>query len=95
MEARTTILVCDDEELIRWSIATHLEREGYRVVQATNGQECLDTLQAEAPDLVLMDLKMPVKDGLTTLRELRASGSETPVVVLTAHGAVESAIGAS
>jgi DNA-binding NtrC family response regulator len=95
MNARTTIVVCDDEELIRWSLQTHLEGEGYSVIAATNGQECLDAVSRHSPSVVLMDLKMPVKDGLTTLRELRASGSEVPVVVLTAHGGVDSAIEAT
>lgn len=93
--SNATIVVCDDEELIRWSLCTHLQQEGYHTIAAHNGQEAFDAVQKHAPALLLMDLKMPVKDGLTTLRELRAAGHETPVVVLTAHSAVESAIEAT
>jgi two-component system response regulator AtoC len=93
--AKSTILVCDDEELIRWSLATHLEQEGYTVHTVTDGQECVDHLAKNSVGLVIMDLKMPRKDGLTTLRELRAAGHEVPVIVLTAHGGVETAIEAT
>ncbi|MEZ4237622.1 MAG: sigma-54 dependent transcriptional regulator [Myxococcota bacterium] len=89
------VLVCDDEELIRWSLGTHLEQEGYAVVTAVDGEDCIARVSAEAPGVVLLDLKMPKKDGLTALRELRASGNQVPVVVLTAHGGVESAIEAT
>ncbi len=94
-EGRSTILVCDDEELIRWSLSTHLQQEGYSVLTAADGQECLEQVARNSIGLVLLDLKMPRKDGLTTLRELRAAGHEFPVVVLTAHGGVETAIEAT
>jgi len=90
-----TIVVCDDEELIRWSLCAHLEQEGYRAVPVTNGQEALDAVAEHSPALLLTDLKMPVMDGLTAMRELRKRGSDVPVVVLTAHGAVDSAIEAT
>ncbi|MFT4621858.1 MAG: two-component system response regulator AtoC [Myxococcota bacterium] len=93
--AGTTIVVCDDEELIRWSLCEHLNGTGYRTVPATNGAECVEAVAAHAPGLVLMDLKMPVMDGLTALRRLREAGSEVPVIVITAHGAVDSAIEAT
>jgi len=89
------ILVCDDEELIRWSLGEHLRGEGYRVQLCANGQECLDHAMAEAPDAILMDLKMPVMDGMTCLRRLREADVAVPVIVITAHGAVESAIEAT
>ncbi|MEQ1564001.1 MAG: sigma-54 dependent transcriptional regulator [Myxococcota bacterium] len=95
VDTKGTVLVCDDEELIRWSLATHLEQEGYRVLTAVDGQDCLDQVSKNSPSLILLDLKMPKKDGLTTLRELRASGQGMPVVVLTAHGGVDSAIEAT
>jgi two-component system response regulator AtoC len=92
---KPTIVVCDDEELIRWSLATHLDQEGYSVVQAADGKQALDAVAAQGAALLLMDLKMPVMDGLTALRELRAGGSDIPVVVLTAYGGVDSAIEAT
>jgi len=90
-----TILVCDDEELIRWSLCEHLEQNGYRTISAANGKECLDQVAANAPDLIFLDLKMPVMDGLTTLRSLRETDRDLPVIMITAHGGVESAIEAT
>jgi len=90
-----TIIVCDDEELVRWSIGDQLEHDGYTVLLVKNGQECLSAVAANAPAAVLMDLKMPVMDGLTALRILRETDKELPVVVMTAHGGVESAIEAT
>jgi len=92
---KPTILVVDDEELIRWSLAEHLKGEGYIVVQGGTGREALEQVRATAPDLVLLDLKMPEMDGMTALRTLREEGFEVPVVVLTAHGGVESAVEAT
>jgi two-component system response regulator AtoC len=90
-----SILICDDEELIRWSLAEHLQLDGYTTLTATNGQECLDAVREHAPALVIMDLKMPVMDGLTALRLLRETDSDLPVIIITAHGGVESAIEAT
>lgn len=89
------IVVCDDEELIRWSLATHLTGQGFVVTTATNGEEALEKVAEVGARLLLTDLNMPVLDGLTALRRLRASGSTIPVIVLTAHGGVESAIEAT
>ncbi len=90
-----TILVCDDEELIRWSLCEHLELEGFGTLSATNGKECLEGVRRHAPALVIMDLKMPEMDGLTALRHLRETDPDLPVIVITAHGGVESAIEAT
>jgi DNA-binding NtrC family response regulator len=90
-----TIVVCDDEELIRWSLTEHLKGEGYSVIAVANGKECVDAVREQAPGLVLMDLKMPVMDGLTALQKIREGGSDVPVVMITAHGAVDSAIEAT
>lgn len=90
-----TILVCDDEELIRWSLCEYLQQEGFETVEASNGKECVESFRAHAPTLVLMDLKMPQMDGLTALRSLRESDNDLPVVMITAHGGVDSAIEAT
>ena len=86
-----TVLVCDDEELIRSVVVDALEEEGYRVVQAANGREALDALDApdtpdaHAPSLVLLDMRMPVLDGWGFMREYRLRpGPHVPVVVMTA-----------
>ncbi|MBL8787273.1 MAG: sigma-54-dependent Fis family transcriptional regulator [Deltaproteobacteria bacterium] len=94
-EAHHTVLVCDDEELIRWSLSEHLKGSGYGVMVAKNGQECLEAATRQVPDAILLDLKMPVMDGLTALRKLREAGILTPVIVITAHGAVDTAIEAT
>ena len=90
-----TILVCDDEELIRWSLSEHLTGEGFNVVEAENGEDCLEKLAQVAPDLLITDLKMPRMDGMEVLRRLRQQGRELPVIVLTAHGDVQSAVNAT
>jgi len=89
------ILICDDEELIRWSLSEHLGQEGYRVHTATNGKECVEAGKEVAPALVLLDLKMPEMDGLTALQQIREGGHDVPVIMITAHGAVDSAIEAT
>ncbi len=89
------ILVCDDEELIRWSLSHHLKAEGYAVTTANDGQEALDAIAAHPPDALIVDLKMPNVDGMTVLRRLREQGQTFPVIVITAHGAVDSAIEAT
>jgi DNA-binding NtrC family response regulator len=89
------VLVCDDEELIRWSVAEHLRGEGYEVVLAADGQQCLDELTAHPPDALIVDLKMPKIDGLGVLRRMRELELDIPALVITAHGAVDSAIEAT
>jgi len=89
------ILVCDDEELIRWSLSEHLGTEGYEVDVAADGKACVEAVAKQAPDAIILDLKMPEMDGLTALRKIRETETEIPVIVITAHGAVESAIEAT
>ena len=90
-----TVLICDDEDLIRWSLREHLSQQGYRVVEAQDGTECLDVVARTCPDLVITDLKMPRMGGMEVLRSLRQGGNTVPVIVLTAHGGVDSAIEAT
>ena len=87
-----TVLVVDDEELIRWSLAEHLRSEGYRVIEAENGLELLEKVADQSPDLLITDLKMPKLGGMEALRQLRERNDDLPVIVLTAHGAVDSAV---
>lgn len=81
------ILLVDDVEDALDIYSTYLSIHGYRVVTATNGREALVAAAAERPALILLDLRMPVMDGTSTLRELRQSPSlqGVPVVALTAH----------
>ena len=79
------ILICDDEKDIRDALRIYLKGAGYETMEAENGRELLDLLQSHKPDLVLLDIMMPVMDGLTALAELRRSG-DLPVIILTAKG---------
>ena len=92
---KPTILICDDDKLVRWSLAAYLGRHAFITEQAENGRECLERIEAVQPDLVLLDLKMPVMDGLDCLRYLRERDADLPVIVLTAYGELSSAIEAT
>ncbi len=95
VKTKPRIVICDDEELIRWSLGEHLTAEGFEVGLAQNGEECLKQAMETAPDLIILDLKMPVLDGLGCLRKMREHGLDLPVIVLTAFGAIETAIEAT
>lgn len=81
------IIVCDDEAALRRMLSDHLGDCGYVVEQAANANELSALLKDELPDLILLDIRMPVKDGLTALREIRET-STVPVMMLTAAGDV-------
>jgi DNA-binding NtrC family response regulator len=88
-----TILVVDDDPTQRRLIQAVLDREGYQVVHAENGQQALERLtNGGGADAVLLDMVMPGLSGLDTLKEARAAGVRTPVVVLTATGGVETVV---
>lgn len=78
-----TILVVDDEKPIVDILKYNLEKEGYRVVTAYNGDAALAEVEAENPDLVLLDIMLPGKDGFSVCREIRQS-KDTPIIMLTA-----------
>lgn len=87
MPDRKTVLVVDDHDDTRQGCAAFLERYGYRVVQAANGADGMRLARERSPDLILMDLGMPIMDGLTAARMLRQERetSGIPIVVLTAQ----------
>ncbi len=82
-----TILVVEDNELSRDALARRLERRGYRVVLAVDGQEAITIGRTELPDLVLMDLGLPHVDGWEATRRLKADPAtrRIPIIVLSAH----------
>jgi DNA-binding NtrC family response regulator len=88
------ILVVDDEPNARTALAEILREEGYAVETAADGFKGLARFEEFAPDLVLTDLKMPGMDGVELLRKLRQIDTELPVVIMTAFGAVETAVSA-
>ncbi len=89
-----TILITEDEDLLRASLAELLEQEGYHVTQASNGKQAYDLAFRRPFDLVITDIRMPEMDGMTLLGKLQELASETPVIVITGFGTVESAVSA-
>src|SRR5262249_37240024 len=93
--AKSRILVIDDEAAIRDSLRMTLEYEGYEFVGAATGQEGLAMVERESPDLVLVDVKMPGMDGLEVLDRVRAMNEALPVVVISGHGTISTAVEAT
>src|SRR3954468_3863712 len=84
MADAATILLVDDEEAVQKLLAYPLEHEGYRVVQARDGEEALERFGSEKVDLVVLDIMLPRLDGLEVCRRLRAHSS-VPIIMLTAR----------
>ena len=89
-----TILVVDDDPVQRRLLSGVTEKMGFAVAVAEGGRQALDLLGAHAVDLVLLDLLMPGVDGIAVLKGMRERGLEMPVIVLTAQGGIETAVGA-
>src|SRR6476661_3479328 len=92
---KSRILVIDDEAAIRDSLRMTLEYEGYEFIGAATGQEGLALAEREAPDLVLLDVKMPGMDGIEVLERLRNMNEALPVVVVSGHGTISTAVEAT
>ena len=90
MSAR--ILIADDEDSLRWVLEKGLRQVGYDVTAVADGEAALRAFEREPFDLVLLDVKMPGLDGLTALERLRAIRPDAYVVVITAHGTMDTAI---
>ena len=89
--ASTTILVVDDEQLIRWSLTERLRAEGHDVLEAETGARALEQLR-EGVDLVLLDYKLPDLDGLTILKKIKEFDPDILVILLTAYASVDTAV---
>jgi two-component system nitrogen regulation response regulator NtrX len=90
-----TILVADDEKGIRETLKRLLEYEKYRVLLAEDGRQALETIANELVDLVLLDIKMPGMDGLEVLSQVHADSPELPVVIISGHGNIQTAVEAT
>ena len=86
------VMVVDDEPGIHLMARTTLEADGCEVIGATDGEAALEALRNTPVDLILLDLRMPLLDGLETLRHLRQIGDDTPVIIVTAYGTVPDAV---
>ena len=80
-----SILIVEDEYAVARGIQYALQQEGYEVTVARNGEEGLDIATHSAPDLVILDVRLPGIDGFEVLRRLRGTGSKSPVLFLTAR----------
>lgn len=85
MSQPANILIVDDEPKMRDLVKLYLEREGFRVTEAGDGQEAMDLFKKTKYDLVILDIMMPKLDGLSVCKEIRKN-SETPIILLTAKG---------
>lgn len=84
MEKQYCILVVEDDREIREGVEIYLKNQGYMVFQAANGKEGLEVIQKEKIHLAIVDIMMPVMDGITMLMKLRAMEYEFPVIMLSA-----------
>ncbi len=85
MSAMTTVLVVDDEPIVREVVVRYLQREGYTTLEASDGERARIMLESQKPDLIVLDVMLPGTDGLELCRWIR-SRSELPVILLTARG---------
>jgi len=85
MENEIKILLVDDEEDFRKLLAFWLKSKGYSVITASNGEDALSLARNERPDIIFMDLNMPVMDGADALKRLREFDKDVPVIIISAY----------
>ncbi len=92
--AKQTVLIVDDQESIRLALSRMLSKEGYEVLLAEEGEKALDILREKKVNVMLSDLKMPKMDGMQLLKASKLVKPEVEVILITAHGTIEKAVGA-
>jgi DNA-binding response OmpR family regulator len=85
MSVTTKILICDDQQMIHETLREYIEAEGFSCISAYDGAEALEKFASESPDLLVLDLMMPKKNGIEVCREIRKEHN-TPIIMLTAKG---------
>ncbi|MDZ7597991.1 MAG: sigma-54 dependent transcriptional regulator [Desulfobacterales bacterium] len=90
-----SLLIVDDEPSILQTLGGLLTDEGFEVITAANGYEALKKIENESPDLVLLDIWMPGIDGIETLKEIKKAAPYIPVIIITGHGTIETAVRAT
>src|SRR6478609_5347628 len=86
-----TVLVVDDEQLIRWSLAERLKADGLDVVEAATARDALERFAPDV-DLVLLDYRLPDGDGLRVLKKMKSTQPDVPIILLTAFSSIETAV---
>ena len=89
---KSRILVVDDDAAIRDSLRMTLEYAGHEVTSAATGQEALALVEREAPDVVLLDIKMPGMDGMEVLSRLHGMSETLPIIMISGHGSTSTAV---
>ena len=89
---RAKLLIVDDEEKILQTMKGSLEDEDYEVLTARDGQEAMEKVRTEKPDLVFLDVWLPGMDGMETLKAIKEYDTNTDVVIMTGHGTVNTAV---
>ena len=89
---KKTILVVDDEKLIRWSLNQKLSGWNFKVLEAEDGKSGLQLAEEKIPDLVMLDIKLPDKKGTDLLVEFKKNWPELPVIMITAFGVIDDAV---
>ena len=92
---RELILIVDDEDAVRRSMTEILEDEGYEVLPAASGEEGVELALARSPDAIFLDIWLPGVDGIEALRMMRERGSSAPVIMISGHGTIETAVKAT
>ena len=86
------VLITDDEENTRWILCKLMEKEGFKTFQAADGRNALKILRQESVDAVLLDLKLPGEDGMEVLKEAKKFCNDTPIIMITGFGSIDSAV---
>ena len=86
------VLIVDDERVLRESLSEWLREEGYEVNTAENALEALRIVSERAPQVAVVDIKMPGMDGVTLLKKIKENAADLPVIIITAYGTIENAV---